>query len=65
MCLTIGGKEEGRYSVGVVHRGIPHDGACPLGGGAHGGSQHPWTEGGEEWWNSFLDAQLEAVVASM
>jgi hypothetical protein len=33
----VGGKEEGRYDVGVIHRGIPHDGACPPARGAHGG----------------------------
>jgi hypothetical protein len=49
--LSFGGKEEGccGCSFGVVHRGIPHDGACPPAGGAHGGSgQYPWPEGGGE-----------------
>jgi hypothetical protein len=32
--------------VGVVHGGIPHNGACPLVGGAYGGDQYPWSEGG-------------------
>jgi hypothetical protein len=38
-CITISDKEEGRcgYGVGVVLGGIPHGGACPLTGGAHGG----------------------------
>jgi hypothetical protein len=41
--LTVGGKEEGRYGcgLGVIHRGIPHDGTCPPAGGAHGGGQYP------------------------
>jgi hypothetical protein len=42
--LTVGG-EEGHCgcSVGVVHGGIPHGGACPPAGGAHGGGgQYPW-----------------------
>jgi hypothetical protein len=31
----------------VIHRGIPHGGACPLAGGAHdGGGQYPWLESG-------------------
>jgi hypothetical protein len=36
--LTIDGEEEGRWGcgVGVVHGGIPRDGACPLARGAHG-----------------------------
>jgi hypothetical protein len=41
MCLTIGDEEEGRSDVGVVHRGIPHDRACPPSGGAHDSSQYP------------------------
>jgi hypothetical protein len=42
MCLIIGGEEEGHCSI--VHRGIPHGGACPLGEGAHSISdgQYPW-----------------------
>jgi hypothetical protein len=38
-CLTMGGEEEGRYGcgVGIIHGGIPHSGACPPIGGAHGG----------------------------
>jgi hypothetical protein len=47
--LTIGGEEEGRYGCGVsvIHRGIPHGGACPPTGGAHaGGGQYPWPEVG-------------------
>jgi hypothetical protein len=36
-------------SVSVLHRGIPHGGACPPAIGAHGGGgQYPWPEGGEE-----------------
>jgi hypothetical protein len=31
MCLTVGGEEEDRCSVGVVHGGIPHGEACPPG----------------------------------
>jgi hypothetical protein len=46
MCLVIGGEEEGHCDVGVIHRGTPHGGACPSGGGAHGGFQYPWLEGG-------------------
>jgi hypothetical protein len=46
MCLTVGGEEEGRCSIGVIHGGIPHSGACPLGGGAHDGGQYPWPKGG-------------------
>jgi hypothetical protein len=46
MCLTISGEEDGHCGIGVIHRGIPHDGACPPGGGAHGGSQYPWPKGG-------------------
>jgi hypothetical protein len=41
----IGGEEEGCCGcvVGVVHGGIPQDGACPLAGGAHsGGGQYSW-----------------------
>jgi hypothetical protein len=47
-CLTVGGEEEGRCScgVGVVHGGIPQDGACPPAGGAHGGSQYLWPKCG-------------------
>jgi hypothetical protein len=33
MCLTVASEEEGRY--GAIHGGIPHDRACPPGGGAH------------------------------
>jgi hypothetical protein len=40
MCLTISG-EEGHCEVVVVHGGIPHGGACPPGGAAHGGGQYP------------------------
>jgi hypothetical protein len=46
VCLTVGGEEEGRCDIGVAHLGIPHSGACPPSGGAHGGSQYPWLEGG-------------------
>jgi hypothetical protein len=60
--LTIGG-EKGRYGVGVVHGGIPHAGACPAAGGAHGGSQYPWLEGGRGVLELCLDGRLEAVVA--
>jgi hypothetical protein len=35
MCLTVGGEEEGHWGVNVIHGGIPHGGAFPLGGGAH------------------------------
>jgi hypothetical protein len=47
-CLTVGGEEESHCgcSIGVIHGGIPHDGACPLTGGAHGSGQYPWPEGG-------------------
>jgi hypothetical protein len=47
-CLNISGEEEGCYGcdVSFVHGGIPHGGACPPTGGAHGSSQHPWPEGG-------------------
>jgi hypothetical protein len=46
-CLTVGGEEEGHYGYGVVHRGIPHSGACPPAGGAHDdGGQYPWPKGG-------------------
>jgi hypothetical protein len=46
-CFTVGGEEEGRCGcgVGVIHRGIPHGGACPLAGGAHGGDQYLWPKG--------------------
>jgi hypothetical protein len=49
-CLTISGEEEGQCGcgVGIVHGGIPHGGACPLAGGAHGGDHYPWPESGEE-----------------
>jgi hypothetical protein len=45
-CITVGGEEEGRYScsVGVIHGVVPHGGACPPAGGAHGGSQYLWTD---------------------
>jgi hypothetical protein len=33
MCLTIAADEGG--CCDVIHRGIPHGGACPPGGGAH------------------------------
>jgi hypothetical protein len=34
-------------TVGVVHRGISHTGACPAAGGANGGGgQYPWPEHG-------------------
>jgi hypothetical protein len=46
MCLTIDGEEQGRCGVSVIHGGIPHDGACPLGGGAHGDGNYPLPEGG-------------------
>jgi hypothetical protein len=48
-CLTVGGEEEGRYgcNVGVINRGIPHGGAYPPTGGAHGSGQYPWPECGE------------------
>jgi hypothetical protein len=42
--FTIGDEEEGHCGcgVGVVHKGIPHSGACPLADGAHGGgNQYP------------------------
>jgi hypothetical protein len=42
MCLTVGGEEEGRCGIDVVHRGITHGEGCPLGGGAHGSGQYPW-----------------------
>jgi hypothetical protein len=45
MYLIIGGEEEGRCDIGVIHRGIPHSEACPPGGGAHDGGQYPWPEG--------------------
>jgi hypothetical protein len=49
-CLTVGGEEEGHCGcgcdVGVIHRGIPHGGACPPAIGAHGGGQYRWPEGG-------------------
>jgi hypothetical protein len=41
MCLTIGDEEEGYWGIGVVQRGILVGGACPLGWGAHNGSQYP------------------------
>jgi hypothetical protein len=44
-CLTVRG-EEGHRGVGVFHGGIPHGGACPLVGAAHGSNQYPWLEGG-------------------
>jgi hypothetical protein len=46
MCLIIGGEEEGHCSI--VHRGIPHGGACPPGEGAHsiGDGQYPWPNDG-------------------
>jgi hypothetical protein len=46
--LTVDGEEEGRcgYGVDVVHEDIPHGGACPPAGGAHGGGQYQWLEGG-------------------
>jgi hypothetical protein len=36
-CLTVGGEEKCccGYGVGIVHRGIPHSGACPPARGAH------------------------------
>jgi hypothetical protein len=39
-CLTVGGEKECRFGcdVGTIHGGIPHGLACPLVGGAHGGS---------------------------
>jgi hypothetical protein len=40
MCLTVDDKEEGCFGVGVIHGGIPHGRACPLGRGAHDG-QYP------------------------
>jgi hypothetical protein len=45
--LTVGG-EEGRCGcdVGVIHKGIPHGGACPPTGGAHGGGQYPCPKSG-------------------
>jgi hypothetical protein len=58
MCLTVGGEEEGRSGIGVIHGGIPHGGVCPPSGGI------PGPKVGEECWNSSLDARLEAVVAS-
>jgi hypothetical protein len=47
MCLTVSGEEEGRCGVDVVQGGIPHDGACPQGGGSHNDGQYPWPEGGQ------------------
>jgi hypothetical protein len=47
-CLSVSGEEEGRCGCGVsvIHRGIPHGGACPPSGGAHGSGQYPWPKGG-------------------
>jgi hypothetical protein len=47
-CHTVDGDEEGRCGcgVGVIHRGILHDGAYPPAGGAHGNGQYLWPEGG-------------------
>jgi hypothetical protein len=45
-CVTVGGEEDGHCDVTVVHGGIPHGGTCPPAGGAHGGDQYPWPEGG-------------------
>jgi hypothetical protein len=47
-CLTISGEEEGHYGcgIGVVQGGIPHGGACPPAGGAHGNGQYLWPRGG-------------------
>jgi hypothetical protein len=39
-------KKKGCCGIGVVHRGIPHGEACPLGGGAHGSGLYPWQKVG-------------------
>jgi hypothetical protein len=46
ICLIVGGEEEGRCSISVIHRGIPHGRACPLVGDARGDGQYSWLEGG-------------------
>jgi hypothetical protein len=40
-CLNVAGEEGDQ--CGAIHGGIPHGGACPLGGGAHdiGDDQYP------------------------
>jgi hypothetical protein len=45
-CLNVSGEEEGRCVCDVVQKGIPHGGACPPAGHAHGSGQYPWPEGG-------------------
>jgi hypothetical protein len=41
-CITAAGEEGGHY--GAIHGDIPHGGACPPGGGAHGigDGQYHW-----------------------
>jgi hypothetical protein len=64
-CLTIGGEEEGRCGVDVIHGGIPHSGSCPPARGAHGGGQNFWPKSGGRVLELWPGCPARGVAASI